>query len=63
MQKMLASKARQYDIWVAGGSIPIKTQDPKVDETALLLNPQEYAHAWRTKHPNPFGSLGATVTS
>lgn len=28
MQEMLASKARQHDIWVAGGSIPIKTQDP-----------------------------------
>lgn len=40
MQEMLSSKARQHDIWVAGGSIPIKTQDPaKVTNTALLFNP------------------------
>ena len=41
VQEMLASKARQHDIWVAGGSIPIKTKDPaKVTNTALLFNPQ-----------------------
>lgn len=41
MQDMLASKARQHDIWVAGGSNPIKTQDPaKVTNTALLFNPE-----------------------
>ncbi|WP_396430191.1 carbon-nitrogen hydrolase family protein [Limnohabitans sp.] len=41
IQEMLASKARQHNIWVAGGSIPIKTQDPaKVTNTALLFNPQ-----------------------
>jgi nitrilase len=41
MQEMLAAKARQHAIWVAGGSIPIKTQDPtKVTNTALLFNPQ-----------------------
>ena len=41
MQEMLASKARQHDIWVAGGSMPIKTHDPaKVTNTALLFNPQ-----------------------
>ena len=41
MQEMLAPKARQHDIWVAGGSIPIKTHDPvKVTNTALLYDPQ-----------------------
>jgi predicted amidohydrolase len=41
IQEMLSAKARQYDIWVAGGSIPIKTQDPtKVTNTALLFNPR-----------------------
>jgi nitrilase len=41
IQERLAAKARQHDIWVAGGSIPIKTQDPaKVTNTALLFNPQ-----------------------
>ncbi len=41
IQEMLSAKARQYGIWVAGGSIPIKTQDPaKVTNTALLFNPQ-----------------------
>lgn len=41
MQQMLADKARQHALWVAGGSVPIKTQDPdKVTNTALLLNPQ-----------------------
>ena len=41
MQEMLAAKARQHAIWVAGGSIPIKTHDPaKVTNTALLFNPQ-----------------------
>ena len=41
MQEMLAAKARQHAIWVAGGSIPMKTQDPaKVTNTALLFNPQ-----------------------
>lgn len=28
MQQMLAKKARQHNIWVAGGSIPIKTPVP-----------------------------------
>lgn len=46
MQEMLATKARQHAIWVAGGSIPIKTQDPvKVTNTALLFNPQGEAVA------------------
>jgi nitrilase len=41
MQEMLVSKARQHDIWIAGGSIPIKTHDPaKVTNTALLFNPE-----------------------
>ena len=41
MQEMLTAKARQHAIWVAGGSIPIKTLDPaKVTNTALLFNPQ-----------------------
>jgi nitrilase len=41
IQEMLAAKARQLNLWVAGGSIPIKTQDPaKVTNTALLFNPQ-----------------------
>jgi nitrilase len=41
MQEMLASKAQQHAIWVAGGSVPIKTHDPaKVTNTALLFNPQ-----------------------
>jgi predicted amidohydrolase len=41
IQEMLATKARQLNLWVAGGSIPIKTQDPaKVTNTALLFNPQ-----------------------
>ena len=41
IQEMLASKARQHGIWVAGGSIPVKTQDPaKVTNTALLFNAQ-----------------------
>jgi predicted amidohydrolase len=41
MQEMLADKAKQHGIWVAGGSIPIKTLDPaKVTNTALLFNPQ-----------------------
>ena len=41
MQEMLASKARQHGIWVAGGSMPIKTQDAaKVTNTALLFNPK-----------------------
>ena len=40
-QELLAAKAQQHAIWVAGGSIPIKTQDPaKVTNTALLFNPQ-----------------------
>lgn len=64
MQEMLASKALQHDIWVAGGSVPNKTQDPaKVTNKALLLNPLEHSHAGRTKRPMPLGSLGATVTS
>ena len=41
IQEMLTAKARQHAIWVAGGSIPIKTLDPaKVTNTALLFNPQ-----------------------
>ena len=37
MQEMLASKARQLYLWVAGGSIPVKTQDAaKVTNTPLL---------------------------
>ena len=41
VQEMLMAKARQHAIWVAGGSIPIKTLDPaKVTNTALLFNPQ-----------------------
>ena len=41
VQHMLMAKARQHGIWVAGGSIPIKTLDPaKVTNTALLFNPQ-----------------------
>lgn len=41
IQAMLASKARQHAVWVAGGSVPIKTHDPaKVTNTALLFNPQ-----------------------
>jgi nitrilase len=41
IQAMLMAKARQHAIWVAGGSIPIKTLDPaKVTNTALLFNPQ-----------------------
>ncbi len=41
VQEMLMSKALQHGIWVAGGSIPIKTLDPtKVTNTALLFNPQ-----------------------
>ena len=40
-QELLAAKAQQHAIWVAGGSIPLKTQDPaKVTNTALLFNPQ-----------------------
>jgi len=41
IQDMLTAKARQHAVWVAGGSIPIKTLDPaKVTNTALLFNPQ-----------------------
>ncbi|MCE2781208.1 carbon-nitrogen hydrolase family protein [Limnohabitans sp.] len=41
IQHMLTAKARQHAIWVAGGSLPIKTLDPaKVTNTALLFNPQ-----------------------
>ncbi len=41
IQDMLAAKARQHGIWVAGGSLPLKTPDPaKVTNTALLLDPQ-----------------------
>jgi nitrilase len=41
MQEMLAAKARQHAIRVAGGSVPIKMRDPtKVTNTALLFNPQ-----------------------
>lgn len=41
IQDMLAAKARQHAIWLAGGSFPLKTADPaKVTNTALLFNPQ-----------------------
>lgn len=41
IQEMLAAKARQHAIWVAGGSFPVRTGDPtKVTNTALLFNPQ-----------------------
>lgn len=41
IQEMLAAKARQHGIWLAGGSLPLKTPDPaKVTNTALLFNPQ-----------------------
>jgi nitrilase len=41
MQEMLASKARQHDIGIAGGSFPIKTKDQaKVTNTDLLFNPR-----------------------
>jgi nitrilase len=41
IQEALAAKARQHGIWVAGGSIPIKTHDAaKVTNTAMLFNPQ-----------------------
>lgn len=41
IQEMLAAKARQHAIWVAGGSFPVKTADAaKVTNTALLFNPQ-----------------------
>jgi nitrilase len=41
IQDMLSAKARQHGIWVAGGSLPLKTSDPaKVTNTALLLDPQ-----------------------
>ncbi len=41
VQDMLAGKARQHGIWVAGGSFPVKTTDAaKVTNTALLFNPQ-----------------------
>jgi predicted amidohydrolase len=41
MQQRLAAKARQHGIWVAGGSIPLRTADPaKVTNSSLLFNPQ-----------------------
>ena len=41
IQELLAAKARQHGIWLAGGSLPLKTPDPaKVTNTALLFNPQ-----------------------
>ena len=41
IQEMLAAKAQQYAIWVAGGSIPMRMQDQaKITNTALLLNPR-----------------------
>ena len=41
IQDLLAAKARQHGIWLAGGSLPLKTPDPaKVTNTALLFNPQ-----------------------
>jgi len=41
IQDMLAAKARQHAIWLAGGSMPVKTDDAaKVTNTALLFNPQ-----------------------
>jgi nitrilase len=41
IQDLLAAKARQHGIWLAGGSLPLKTPDPsKVTNTALLFDPQ-----------------------
>lgn len=41
IQEMLSAKARQHDIWLAGGSLPLKTPDPtKVSNTTLMFNPQ-----------------------
>ncbi len=41
IQERLAAKALQLGIWVAGGSIPLKTKDrAKVTNTALLFNPR-----------------------
>ncbi|MBU3737732.1 MAG: carbon-nitrogen hydrolase family protein [Rhodoferax sp.] len=41
IQELLAAKARQHGIWLAGGSLPLKTPDPaKVTNTALLFDPQ-----------------------
>lgn len=44
IQDMLSAKARQHGLWLAGGSLPLKTPDPaKVTNTALLFNPQGQA--------------------
>lgn len=41
IQQMLAAKARQHGLWLASGSLPLKTPDPaKVTNTALLFDPQ-----------------------
>ena len=41
IQDLLAAKARQHGLWLAGGSLPLTTADPtKVTNTALLFDPQ-----------------------
>ena len=41
IQDLLAAKAREHGLWLAGGSLPLKTPDPsKVTNTALLFDPQ-----------------------
>ena len=41
IQELLAAKSRQHGVWLAGGSLPLKTPDPaKVTNTALLFNPR-----------------------
>lgn len=40
IQDFLAAKARQHQIWLAGGSLPLTTlQPPKVSNTSLLYSP------------------------
>ena len=40
VQDFLAAKARQHQIWLAGGSLPLTTpQPPKVSNTSLLYSP------------------------
>ena len=41
IQDLLSAKAREHGIWLAGGSLPLKTPDPsKVTNTALMFDPQ-----------------------
>ncbi len=41
MQQRLAGLARRHGIWLAGGSMPLKTADPvKVTNTSLMFGPQ-----------------------